>query len=98
MNNNFQGRVLSLVGTLTGFTAALGTISASPLADALLEPLLRSDGRLASSIGLLFGTGDGRGIGLLLSLEGCLIVLVSIGLYFYIRSCGLEEDLQVPKS
>lgn len=95
VNSNFQGRVLSLVGTLTGLAAALGTISASPLADMVLEPMLRSDGRLASSIGRLFGTGDGRGIGLLISLEGCLILLVSIGLYFYIRSTGLEESLLV---
>ena len=90
--------MLSLVGTLTGLTAALGTISASPLADMILEPMLSSDGRLASSIGLLFGTGDGRGIGLLISLEGCLILLVSIGLYSYIRSAGLEVGLQVPKN
>lgn len=95
VNSNLQGRVLSLVGTLTGLTGALGTISASPLADVVLEPMLRSDGRLASSIGRLFGTGDGRGIGFLISLEGCLILLVSVGLYFYIRSTGLEESLLV---
>jgi len=95
VDNKYQGRVLSLVGSLTGLTAAVGTISASPLADVILEPMLRSDGRLASSIGLLFGTGDGRGIGLLISLEGCFILLVSIGLYWYIRSCRIEESLQV---
>lgn len=93
VNNNFQGRVLSLVGTLTGFTGALGTISASPLADVLLEPMLMENGRLASTIGRLFETGHGRGIGLLISLQGCLILLVSIGLYCYIRSMRLEEGL-----
>lgn len=95
VNRNFQGRVLSLVGTLTGLAAALGTISASPLADVVLEPMMGSNGLLASSIGRLFETGPGRGIGLLISIEGCLILLVSIGLYFYIRSTGLEESLLV---
>lgn len=95
VDNNFQGRVLSLVGTLTGFTAAVGTISASPLADVLLEPMLMENGRLASSIGRIFETGHGRGIGLLISLQGCLIVLVSIGLYSYIRFRRLEEGLLV---
>ena len=95
VDSNYQGRVLSLVGTLTGLAAAVGTISASPLADVVLEPMLRSDGRLASSIGQFFGTGDGRGIGLLISLEGCLILLVSIGLYCYIRSAPNQVDLQI---
>ena len=95
VNSNFQGRVLSLVGTLTGLAAAIGTISASPLADVVLEPMMGSNGLLASSVGRLFETGPGRGIGLLISLEGCLILLVSIGLYFYIRSTGLQENLLV---
>ena len=89
---SFQGRVLALVGSVTGFAAALGTISASPLADVLLEPLFVENGFLANTVGQLFGIGKGRGIGFLMSLEGILMLLVSLGLYAYIRLSHFEES------
>lgn len=90
---NFQGRVLSLVGTLTGLGVALGNISASPLADLVLEPMFLNDGLLAHNIGQFTGTGHGRGIGFLIMLEGLLILLVSFSFYVYITWQNLEEGL-----
>lgn len=90
---SFQGRVLSLVGAFTGLLAAFGNISASPLADVVLEPMFLEDGILASTVGQLIDTGQGRGIGFLVILEGCLIVLVSIVVYSYIRWQHLDQQL-----
>jgi len=90
----FQGRVLALVGSVTGFAGALGTISASPLADVLLEPLFAENGFGAHTVGQFIGTGKGRGIGFLMSLEGVLMLLVSLGVYAYIRASHLEESWQ----
>ncbi len=75
---HFQGRVLSLVGSLTGLATALGTISASPLADGLLEPLMSQQSWLTDIFGSIFGIGRGRGIGLLVSFEGVIVSLISI--------------------
>lgn len=75
---HFQGRVLSLVGSLTGLATALGTISASPLADRILEPLMSEKSWLADIFGSIFGMGRGRGIGLLVSFEGVIVSSVSI--------------------
>jgi MFS family permease len=92
VDSSFHGRVLSLVGSVTGFAGALGTISASPLADILLEPSFVENHFLAHTVGQFFSIGKGRGIGFLISLEGMLILLVSIGLYAYTRYSHLEES------
>ncbi|VXD10538.1 major facilitator transporter, involved in Hassallidin biosynthesis [Planktothrix serta PCC 8927] len=86
-----QGRVLALFYTITGLGSALGNLSASPLADAILEPMLRSNGILAPTIGKLIGTGAGRGIGLLLITEGLLMLIVSLSLYSYFYFRHSEE-------
>ena len=90
---SYQGRVLSLVGTFTGFLAAIGTMSASPLADMILEPMFVDNGLLVSTVGQLIGTGSGRGIGFILILEGGLIVIVSLCVSLYLHWNQLELDL-----
>ncbi|MBE9069957.1 MFS transporter [Leptolyngbya cf. ectocarpi LEGE 11479] len=88
-----QGRVLSLVGTFTGLLATIGTISASPLADVVLEPMLAKDGLLASTVGQLIGIGGGRGIGFLMILAGSLLAIVSLAVYVYVRCLNLDSTL-----
>ena len=70
---------ISLVSQM-GYVAAY--VSAGPLADRVLQPLLTPDGALAHSLGAVMGTGTGRGAALLVALAG----LVTIGLAALIHS------------
>ncbi|NEP13160.1 MAG: MFS transporter [Symploca sp. SIO2C1] len=83
IDKNVQGRVLSMVGMMTGLAVAFGNLSASPLADSVLEPMLSRGGMLADTVGLLLETGEGRGIGFLIVIEGLVVLLVSASLYNY---------------
>jgi DHA3 family macrolide efflux protein-like MFS transporter len=93
VQSNVQGRVLALFYTATGLAAAFGTLSASPLTDTILEPMLAADGILANSIGKLIETGPGRGIGLLMIIEGLLMLFLSISLYSYFQLRHIDEEL-----
>lgn len=88
-----QGRVLSIIGMMTGLAVAFGNLSASPLADGVLEPMLSTDGLLANSVGRWLETGSGRGIGFLMVLEGLLVLLVSASLYGYYYFQHLNGEL-----
>lgn len=92
VNSNVQGRVIALYSTFIGLALALGNLSASPLTDKLLEPMLSDDGLLANSIGTLIETGQGRGIGFLLVLAGLLIFTTAIMLYTYFTWKNLNEE------
>jgi predicted MFS family arabinose efflux permease len=96
VNSNVQGRVISLYSTFIGLALAFGNLSASPLTDKLLEPMLSDDGLLATSIGNLIETGQGRGIGFLMVMEGVLIFIISISLYTYFawKNINLEANIQ----
>lgn len=78
-----QGRVLSLFYTIAGLGLSLGNLSASPLADRLLEPMLSHDGLLANTVGRLLETGEGRGIGFLIVMAGLFVVFTSLSFYTY---------------
>ncbi|MYW03976.1 MFS transporter, partial [Streptomyces sp. SID3343] len=68
-----QGRVLATNQMLAMSMMPLGFVTAGPLADRVFEPLLLPDGALASSVGVVLGTGPGRGTGLLLVLVGVVL-------------------------
>ncbi len=75
--NEQQGRAWGIIGLLsqTGFIAAY-SISGF-LADRVFNPLLETGGVLASTIGKITGTGEGRGIGLILIISGLCMVSVT---------------------
>lgn len=77
VSNETQGRVWGLVSVISqlGYVVAYGL--SGVLADYLFNPLLKGDGYLANSIGLVIGTGASRGIGLMFILIGLSIVLVT---------------------
>lgn len=93
VNPNVQGRVLSLFSTLTGLALAFGNLSASPLADRIFEPILFNGGLLASSVGRLIETGQGRGIGFLMIMEGLLVLFTSITFYSYTYLQKIDREL-----
>lgn len=78
--NEAQGRIWGLISLLTQIGYAIAYASCGILADHVFEPMLQKDGILAGSIGKVIGTGEGRGIGLMLILAGLLMMVVALAL------------------
>jgi len=73
-----QGRVFATRQMIARAAMPLAFLIAGPLADALFEPLMRDGSALAESLGLVIGSGPGRGIGLIFILMGGVIMLASV--------------------
>ncbi|MER7701337.1 amino acid adenylation domain-containing protein [Kitasatospora sp. NPDC097605] len=87
-----QGRVLATNQMLAMSMMPLGFLTAGPLSDHVFEPLMRPGGALADTVGLVLGTGPGRGAGLLLVVVGLvLFVWGLLGLAY--RPLRLLEDI-----
>ncbi|MET7951769.1 amino acid adenylation domain-containing protein [Micromonospora sp. NPDC005324] len=69
---DLQGRVLSIFITVMMLTMPLGYLVVGPLADHYVQPLLEPGGALAGTVGVVLGTGPGRGLALLVVLSGLL--------------------------
>jgi MFS family permease len=78
LENSVQGRVWGLIGVISQLGYVVAFALAGILADYLFTPLLMPDGFLASSIGKFLGTGEGRGIGLLIVVSGISIICTSL--------------------
>lgn len=92
VNGNIQGRVLSLFNTVIGLALAIGNLTASPFSDDLFEPMLLEGGLLSTSMGSIIGTGEGRGIGLLIIMAGMILFCLSI--IFYIHFNWKDKNLE----
>lgn len=92
VDNEKQGRVWSIIYAISqvGYLLAFG--SAGFLADHLFNPMFYPDGMLARTVGLIIGTGPGRGIGFMFILSGLLVSILAliIGRVKKIRSLELE--------
>ncbi len=89
-----QGRIFSTRRMTATIATPLSFILAGPLADRVFEPLLVADGALAATlIGDLWGTGPGRGIGLLFGVVGLGLVLISLAGYAHPRLRRVEIEL-----
>lgn len=73
-----QGRIFGVHHAISGASVPLAYLLAGPLTDLLLEPLMASTGPLAGSVGLLLGTGRGRGIAFLFALLGVASFLLAL--------------------
>ncbi len=78
-----QGRVFAIRRLVGEGAAPLGLLLAGPLADRVFEPLLAVDGALAGSVGVVLGTGPGRGVGLVFVVVGVLTAAVTAAGYAY---------------
>lgn len=77
----FHGRVIAVNTMVAWSTLPIGFALVAPAGPRLLQPLMDEGGALASTVGALIGTGDGRGIGLLYLVFGlAMAVLVLISL------------------
>lgn len=86
-----QGRVFATRSMIGQLSLPLAYLLAGPLADKLFQPLV--EGPLARTVGGVIGTGQGRGIGLLFIVAGCLPVLAGIAAYAYPRVRRVEDEL-----
>ncbi len=97
----FQKKVApQMQGRVFAFNLAFRTASlpiaygiAGPLADRIFEPLMAVNGPLASTIGHIIGTGDGRGIALIFIIMGFLTMLATIAAYQYPPLRFVEDQL-----
>lgn len=71
--NNLQGRAWGMISVLTQIGYVVAYAVCGVLADYVFNPMLMEDGILAGSVGRLIGTGEGRGIGLMLIITGILM-------------------------
>lgn len=89
-----QGRVFAVRRMIAWSVMPLAYVLAGPLADHVFNPLLVEGGPLADSLmGMIFGVGAGRGIGLLMAVIGLLSVIVSLSGYLYPRTRLVEDEL-----
>jgi hypothetical protein len=71
----------------------LAYLTAGPLSDQVFKPLLSENGLLASSLGQFFGVGPSRGMGLLISLMGLFIVVLTVITTLNPRVRNMEDEL-----
>ncbi|MFD7657748.1 MFS transporter [Actinosynnema sp. NPDC059797] len=71
------GRVLAVVRVLSTAAMPVAFLLIGPLTDGVAEPLMAADGALASSVGALIGTGEGRGIALIFLVVGALMLVLA---------------------
>jgi DHA3 family macrolide efflux protein-like MFS transporter len=90
---NIQGRVFALRMMLNTISFAIAFLIGGLLADQVFEPLLATNGYLAGNVGLLIGTGPGRGMGLMFIVMGVLSVLTAISAFMYPRVRRVEIEL-----
>ncbi|WP_163510263.1 MFS transporter [Fodinicola acaciae] len=88
-----QGRIFALRRTVATATAPVGFLASGPLADYVFEPLMRTGGPLAGTVGQILGAGHGRGIGLEFVVFGLACVAVAIWGVSSRRLTHLETDL-----
>jgi len=80
IDNKKQGRVWSIISTITYLGSVVAFVVAGFLADKVFNPLLEVNGKLAGTVGSIIGTGEGRGIALILIISGIMISFISISI------------------
>ncbi|NNF64379.1 MAG: MFS transporter [Acidimicrobiia bacterium] len=88
-----QGRAFSLRRMISSAVSPMAILLAGPLADAVFEPAMTGDGSLTRSLGSLLGTGEGRGIGLMVVVAGLGTIAMAIAGLAHPRVRSLETEL-----
>jgi hypothetical protein len=88
-----QGRVFAVRRMIAWSSVPLSYLIAGPLAEYVFEPMLASNGSLASTVGQVIGVGAGRGIGFLFIIMGLLTLLIVICGYLYPRLRLVENEV-----
>ena len=76
--NELQGRVWGLISLITQMGTVIAYIISGVMADYIFEPMFNKNGLLVKNIGMIIGTGKGRGIGFMLILSGMGMLIMAI--------------------
>ena len=76
--NELQGRVWGLISLITQIGTVIAYIISGVMADYIFEPMFNKNGLLVKNIGMIIGTGKGRGIGFMLILSGMGMLIMAI--------------------
>ena len=90
---DLQGRISAIRMMVAQFTLPIAYLLAGPIVDRILSPAMQEGGRLAPIFGNLIGTGEGRGIALLILLVSIIPIISTIVGYAYPRLRFLEDEL-----
>jgi len=91
-----QGRVFSVRRMIAFSMIPLAYLTSGPLSEKVFVPLLVKGGPLADSLGLIFGTGPGRGIGLMYATSGVLYILIALVIILDPRIRRMELEIPDP--
>lgn len=73
-----QGRVFAIRRAIAWSASIISPLLAAPLTDYVFKPAMSSGGMLAPVLGPIFGFGASRGVGVVFSLVGLLIVVAAL--------------------
>jgi MFS family permease len=90
---SMHGRMFALRSSIARALEPLGSVAAGFVVARLAEPAVRADGALASTVGAIIGTGDGRGAALVIGCVGILVVLIAT---FVLASTSLRPLRRLP--
>jgi DHA3 family macrolide efflux protein-like MFS transporter len=90
---DLQGRVFAIRGAIVLTSPTLAYLTAGPLSDRVYGPLMAADGLLAGSLGRVIGTGQERGIALLVICMGLSVVLAAVAGYLNPHLRKVEDKL-----
>ena len=76
--NELQGRIWGLISLITQMGTVAAYIISGVMADYVFEPMFNKNGLLVKNIGMVIGTGKGRGIGFMLILSGMGMLIMAI--------------------
>ena len=76
--NELQGSVWGLISLITQMGTVTAYIISGVMADYIFEPMFNKNGILVENIGMIIGTGKGRGIGFMLILSGIGMLIMAI--------------------
>ena len=76
--NKLQGRVWGLISLITQMGTVAAYIISGIMADYIFEPMFNKNGLLVKNIGIIIGTGKGRGIGFMLIFSGMGMLIMAI--------------------
>ncbi|WP_019228090.1 MFS transporter [Sedimentibacter sp. B4] len=91
--NEVQGRAFGLISFITQMGYIFAYILSGLLADYVFEPFMKGTSPLAVNIGNVIGTGNGRGIALLILIAGLLLAVVGIVVSRLKSVKALEGDI-----
>lgn len=90
---DLQGRVFAFRRTIAWSSGLVAPLLAAPLVDFVFKPAMAAGGSLAPWLGPIFGVGEGRGVGVLISLVGLLSLATPIIAFFIPAIRRVELDL-----